>query len=425
MRMLAAALLLLSLTSSAADLSPAERQRNIESFEQVWKTVRDRHWDPKMNGVDWQAVHDELRPKIEKANSAAEARKIIGDMLDRLKQSHFGILPAAVYEQVQPGSAGSLEGRTGLDVRLIAGQVLVTSVEDGSDAAGLGIRPGWELLAADGIELAPIIARIAKALEASNMLPLAAHAAVLHGLSGKPGSPVRLRLRNGEDQTVELSVPRIQPRGLRTQFGFMPPLYAWSESRRLEGGVGYLAFNVFMDPENLMKTAAAAVTSCLDCKGFIIDLRGNPGGIGGMAMGLAGWFIEEKGRRLGTMYTRETTLNFVVNPRPVTYRGPLAILVDGCTASTAEILAGGLKDLKRARILGSRTAGAALPATIQKLPSGDGFMCASASYISEGGKPLEGSGVTPDVPIELTRESLLRDWDPVLKAAIDWIKQQK
>jgi C-terminal processing protease CtpA/Prc len=72
------------------------------------------------------------------------------------------------------------------------------------------------------------------------------------------------------------------------------------------------------------------------------------GGIAGMALGLAGWFVEQKGLRLGTLSTRDTSVSFVLNPRPTTYGGPLAILVDGCTGSTAEIFSGGMKDIKRA-----------------------------------------------------------------------------
>lgn len=438
MKRLAIALLLLSLAASAAQLPPAagaarlsaaERERNIQSFEQVWKTVRDRHWDAKMNGVNWQAVHDELRPQIEKADSSEKARQILNNMLSRLKQSHFAVLAGEIRDEVQPetgsGAADSRDGQTGLDVRLVGEQVLVTLVEEGSAAAEQGIRPGWEVLAIDGKELAPIVSRVTAALQGSNLQPLAVRAAALAALAGKPGSTARLRLRNGGDQAVELPVSRVQPRGLRTEFGILPPMYVWSEWRKVDGGFGYLAFNMFMDPENVMRTVSTAVTACQDCQGLVIDLRGNPGGLGVMAMGLAGWFVTEKGQRLGTMYTREAELRFVINPRPVTYRGPLAILIDGCTGSTAEIFSGGMKDLKRARIFGARSAGAALPAAFEKLPNGDVFLYAFASYISEGGKPLEGNGVTPDVEVPLTRESLLRDRDPVLKSAIDWMKQQK
>ena len=104
-----------------------------------------------------------------------------------------------------------------------------------------------------------------------------------------------------------------------------------------------------------------------------------------------------------TLYMRDTTLKFVVNPRLTTFAGPLAILVDGTSASTSEIMAEGLKDLGRARIFGTRTAAAALPSVFERLPNGDGFQYAIANYISEGGKPLEGLGVTPDVETPVTR----------------------
>ena len=142
-------------------------------------------------------------------------------------------------------------------------------------------------------------------------------------------------------------------------------------------------------------------------------------------MGVGGWFIDKNGLQLGTMMMRGTKLNFVLFPRPEPFRGPLAVLVDGCSGSTSEIFAGGLKDIDRARVFGTRTAGAALPSTFEKLPNGDGFQYAIANYISEGGQPLEGIGVTPDEEVKLTRSQLLEGQDPVLAAAIEWIGKQK
>jgi carboxyl-terminal processing protease len=189
--------------------------------------------------------------------------------------------------------------------------------------------------------------------------------------------------------------------------------------------VGYVAFNLFLDPEALIGNVGAAVNGCRECSGFIIDLRGNPGGIGGIAMGLAGWFVDQAGLQLGKMYLRGATVNFAVFPRPEPFRGPLAILVDGCSGSTAEIFAGGMKDLKRARVFGTRTAGAALPSIIDKLPNGDGFQYAIANYISDGGRPLEGIGVIPDEEVRLTRRGLLDRQDAVLESALNWIRKQK
>jgi carboxyl-terminal processing protease len=186
-----------------------------------------------------------------------------------------------------------------------------------------------------------------------------------------------------------------------------------------------VSFNIFFEPESLIKTVEDTVKSCAGCSGFIIDLRGNPGGIGALAMGVAGWFIDKPDQQLGAMYMRDNTVKFVVNPRPDAFRGPLAILVDGCSASTSEIFAGGLKDLKRARVFGKRTAGAALPSVFEKLPNGDGFQYAIANYISQGGKALEGTGVVPDEEVPLTRQQLLAGQDPVLEAAVTWIQKQK
>jgi carboxyl-terminal processing protease len=96
-----------------------------------------------------------------------------------------------------------------------------------------------------------------------------------------------------------------------------------------------------------------------------------------MAMGIAGFFIDKPGQSLGEMTMRDTTLKFVIFPRSETYKGPLAILVDGGSASTSEILAGGLQDLKRARIFGTRTAGAVLPSDIMTAAMPEGTRCSA------------------------------------------------
>ena len=98
----------------------------MQSFEVVWKTVRDRHFDPKLGGLDWQAVHDELRPKVEKAKTIADARAVMTEALDRLGQTHFEIIPSGLYEDLEHPNEGP--GELGLDVRLIEGRVVVTSV---------------------------------------------------------------------------------------------------------------------------------------------------------------------------------------------------------------------------------------------------------------------------------------------------------
>jgi carboxyl-terminal processing protease len=208
------------------------------------------------------------------------------------------------------------------------------------------------------------------------------------------------------------------------QFGNLPTFFVRVDSREASPKIAYFRLSAFFDPVTVMPAFAKAVKDHLDADGFIIDLRGNPGGIGYMAVGMGNRFVDRV-ETMGTMTTRTGTLKYVLNPGVETFRGPLAILVDGCSASTSEIFAGGMRDIKRARIFGSRTAGAALPSSIERLPNGDGFQYAFADYVSAGGKRLEGNGVQPDVEVLPDRSQLLAGHDPVLDAAIAWIRSQK
>jgi len=417
---------ILTAVSCAFALTPEERRLNVDSFEYVWKTVRDKHWQTKPGGLDWQAVHDELRPAIEKADSMESARAAMNDMLGRLHQTHFAIVPAELYSDLDGGQGKGGESTTGVDVRVVSAQALVTSVQAGSSAAGNGVRPGWQILKIGGLDLDPVIAKLDETYAKSTLRDLVSRRAVLSRLQGERGKFVEVEFLDERDQRVTKTLRHEKPKGTLTQFGYLYPTHVWLDSEKVGGGnIGYVSFNMFLDPARLMNLFAEAVQSCAKCDGFVIDLRGNPGGIGVMAMGMAGWFIDQPDQRLGTLYMRETTLKFIVNPRANTFGGPVAILVDGTSASTSEILAGGMKDLGRARIFGTRTAAAALPSVFELLPNGDGFQYAIANYISEGGQPLEGLGVTPDVETPTTRKALIEGKDPALDAAVAWIKGRR
>jgi carboxyl-terminal processing protease len=354
-----------------AALTPEQRQLNVQSFEYVWTTIRDKHWQTKPGGLDWQAIHDEFLPKIESAESMEAARGVLNQMLGRLHQTHFGIVPGEIYSSVDDARGG--DTTTGIDVRVIGEQVLVTSVEPDSSAFAQGVRPGWEILKIARTDLAPVVAKLNETYAGSTLRDLMLRRAILGRLEGAAGA-AQVEFLDAAGKHVSKTLAPGRPRGDRVQFGYLNPMQIWFNASRVgDGNIGYVAFNVFLDAQRLMTSFGDSVQSCQTCEGFIVDLRGNPGGIGIMAMGMAGWFIAQPDQNLGTLYMRDTTLKFKVNPRLTTFAGPLAILVDGTSASTSEIMAEGLKDLGRARIFGSRTAAAALPSVFEKLPNGDGF----------------------------------------------------
>jgi carboxyl-terminal processing protease len=405
--------------SASAQLSPEQKKLNVDSFEKVWTTIRDKHWEKNPGGLDWNAIHEEFRPKIESATSTAAARAIMREMLSRLHQTHFAIFPSDVYDDVDVGIQG--DGTTGIDLRILENQAVVTNIDPGSPAENAGVKPGWTILSVNGKELAPTI----KTLKAdASIHEITQVRALLARLTGPIGGKLPVVFLDGASKKRALDLALESPRGQPSHFGNLPTTRVWFESKKL-GNTGYIRFNMFLDMPRVMANFSDAVASCKQCDGLIVDLRGNPGGIGGMAMGMAGFLVDKTDEKLGTMYLRDTTLKFVINPRSEVFRGPVAILMDASSASTSEIFAGGLKDLGRARVFGERSAAAALPSMIEKLPNGDGFQYAMANYISEGGKALEANGVTPDVEVKLTREALLAGHDSVVDAAVQWIQKQR
>jgi carboxyl-terminal processing protease len=175
----------------------------------------------------------------------------------------------------------------------------------------------------------------------------------------------------------------------------------------------------------------SAVDRLRQSAGIVIDLRGNPGGAGAMAMGVAGHLIDTTAT-FGTMKLRGGTMYFRSNPRRSStagervtpFAGPVAVLIDQLTGSTSEVFAGGLQSLGRVRVFGTTSVGAVLPARADRLPNGDILYHAIADFKTADGTLLEGRGVIPDEQVITKRADLLAGRDPVLDAALRWIAAQ-
>lgn len=407
-------------------LQPEQKRLNIESFDYAWNRVNDTYWDPQFGGVDWQAVRDELRPKVEGALVMSEARAVMNDMVSRLGVSHFAIVPADVYDDVEQGAGGaSQEAVTGMDVRAIDGQALVASVVPGSSADRAGVRPGWEILRIGDVDIRARLADLQKKLGDTSRKPGLMSASVLARLMGPIGQSLTVECLDGHDRKVKLTIPlEEETRGRRVAFGYLPPMYVWSEVRWIDGTIGYIGFNAFLDPTRVMKAYNEAMTSFRDAEGVIVDVRGNGGGMHEMITGMMGWLVTET-QHPGEIHLRGQELKFLITPRATNYTGPVVVLVDGMSGSAAEVYSGILQDIGRAQVVGSRSAGAVMGAQIERLPNGDGFMYAAVDYVSKSGMVLEGVGVIPDIEVTPTRKALLDGRDPVLKAAIDLIRDRK
>jgi carboxyl-terminal processing protease len=419
----------------AADAEPVTPELAAAVFDSAWSLVYRTYYDTTFGGVDWRALRDELRPAARTAGTADSLRAVIGGMLDLLGDSHFAVIPARVADALEPDSlrgATGEPGDVGVELRVVDDSLIVVRVRPGSAASRAGVRPGWALDAVAGRTAADMLEVLDHMEEDRRVVEARVAWAAEARLAGRVGDTVTARLTNGDGDPVEVRLVADRIPGTPVRFGNLPTMFAELRYEAValdEGCAGMIAFDVWMTP--ILPRLQEAFDALRDCDGIVLDLRGNPGGVAGMVMGVSGYFMDER-RALGRLITREHELSLVSMPRRVDasgeamtpYDGPLALLVDGMSMSTSEIFAGGLQEVGRAMVFGQTTGGQALPAMMARLPNDDVLMHVFANLVTPEGVRLEGRGVVPDREVPLDRQELLQGQDATLDAALDWIRSE-
>jgi carboxyl-terminal processing protease len=418
-----ALLLAASVGVASAAAGQAWRAQALASFDDVWQTIDDTFYDPTFGGLDWDAVKAELRPKVQAADSPEVVRQIIRDMLGRLHQSHFVLLSSESAADTLPG-----EALVPIEIRVAAGQIVITRVVSVSTAEQAGLHAGDVILSVGGELVANWARDAVGAGDRARSLDLWRKA--YRAIHGDTGSRAALRVRTPSGDERSVTVTRAAESGQVVKLGNLPPLHVRVDARDVTSPrgrhVGYIGFNVWMATVN--GPIAAAVDKYRQSAGLVIDLRGNPGGLAYMIAGIAGQVMSEP-KLLGNMQMRSGPTHFSANPRLSTddgrrvtpFAGPVAILVDELSASASECFAGALQSLGRARIFGRQTMGQALPASTKQLANGDVLMYAVSDFVTATGRRLEGEGVVPDEAQPLSIEALAAGRDLSLDAALRWI----
>jgi carboxyl-terminal processing protease len=413
------------------------------TFDTAWTRIRDTYYDPAMRGIDWVAVRDELYPAAAASRTYGELRGVLREMVGRVGESHFGIIPIEAARAIEQAgaageeaasaaadAAGSEPGDAGIELRIVEEQLVVWRVASKAPAHEDGVHPGYVVESIDGRPVAPALRTLvglegAARRDAELRLVLGLQAA----MQGPAGETLALATYDGDGALHQLAVRRRPAPGQPVQFGNLPELRAQLEHDIIEHAgarIGVARFNVWMPV--LGEEFERAMSELRDADGIVLDLRGNTGGVAGMVMRIAGHFIEEP-VPLGLLQLRGNEMRFVVNPQRVDatgralepYARPLALVTDELSASTTEIFAAGMRHVGRATIFGERTAGQALPAVLNRLPNGDVLMHVIADLRAPDGTRLEGYGVAPDMTVPLYRAELLEGRDAPLHAALDWI----
>ena len=380
------------------------RQDRAEIFEQVWKAIDEEYYDPKFRGVDWRAVGERYRPQAESAQTDAEFYGVFELMLAELRDGHTDFI-----QPRQPGRTeeGGPRGSLGLRLGDAEGRVAVVEVEPGSKAESLGVRPGQVLREVNGRPVDEHVAFIRSKIAGSSTERLFRNkllSALLYG--GFLAKPRTLGLTDfdGREFTVELSEEdgRAEPPDLT--------------SRRLESGAGYIKFRSWTPPvrdefRNALKELAGA-------HGLVIDLRGNGGGEARVVQEIAGNFFARE-TFSGSFRARSGQVQkYYTRPAPRAYEGPVVVLVDEGSASASEGFAAFMQESGRARVVGRQTAGSVLNrGGHREFKGGSKLFFSTRTYLTPGGRELEGVGVTPDVDVPLTLADLRAGRDAALEAA--------
>jgi len=390
----------------------------LEVLKIVWETVNEKYFDPTFGGLDWRATGERYRPLIAAAQSDAAFYETINQMLFELDVSHIGVVSADEKEQLEPILAA--EGSVGIDVRLLDGDAVITSVQPGSPGKQAGLRPGLVVQRLNGKtveEWAGEVWPIPPLHERNERKRLTSK--LQEQSCGLLDTTVDLVYLDTHGEVHEVALQRAQREGKVILGDEFPPFYVEFEARWLDEEIGYIRFNAFLPTVDQRFTEALA--SLRDARGLIIDLRGNHGGVYPVRKGMAEQFVQEQAV-FWSYKERDSVREVYLEPVDNAYGGPLVVIIDVMSASSAEEFSGALQAIGRAVVVGERSAGICVVADMLELPNGAVLMYPYGQTRTADGTVLEGRGVIPDIEVSLDRASLLEGRDPQLEAAIEAVR---
>ncbi|WP_414546143.1 carboxyl-terminal processing protease CtpC [Nostoc sp. CCY0012] len=351
-----------------------------ELVDEVWQIVQRQYVDGTFNQVDWQAVRKEYLGKS--YSNQQDAYKSIREMLQKLEDPYTRFMDPEEFKNMQVDTSGEL---TGIGITISQDeetkQIVVISPIDDTPAFKAGV------LAKDVI--VQINGKSTEGMDTNQAVSL---------IRGEPGTKVNLTIqRSGEVKKFEIIRARIEIHPVRHSTKTTPA-----------GNIGYIRLNQFSANASREMQSAIRDLEKQRVVGYILDLRGNPGGLLFSSVEIARMWLD-RGTIVSTIDRRGEQEREVARGRALTNK-PLVVLVDKGSASASEILSGALQDNKRAVLVGSQTFGKGLVQSVRPLEDGSGLAVTIAKYHTPSGKDINKHGVDPDVTVELSDEQRQELW---------------
>ncbi len=383
-----------------------DRDAAMGMLRDISADVRKHYYDPQLHGVNWDAKVEEMKQRIEAADSIDIAVSAVAATLDALNDSHTYLLP--------PGYSSRHD--YGWQAQMIGDRCFVLRVRPGSDAENKGMKPGDELLALNGFT--PDREDFWRMEYGFNRL--------------HPQTALRLDLRDlsGKQRQVDVVTTIITEK----------PLFfsGWQEMNiqtekakhlgrarfaKLSDDVGVLKFPGFSFTESEVD---GMIGKARKYKALVLDLRGNGGGsVETLKYLTAGFFEREV--KIADRIGRSERKPMIAKPHGHPFTGKLVVLVDSKSASAAELFARLVQIEKRGTVLGDRSSGKVMEARLfryQYRYGADtavsyGAAITEADLVMTDGMSLEQKGVLPDEVMLPSGEDLANGRDPVLARAVE------
>jgi carboxyl-terminal processing protease len=312
------------------------------------------------------------RDYVEPVDEKSLMENAINGMLTSL-DPHSSYMNPKAYKDMQVQTKGEFGG-LGIEVTMENQVIKVVSPIDDTPASKAGIQPGDLIFALDG----------------QPVMGLTLQEAV-EKMRGKIGAPIKISLRRANvKDPIDVTLTREVIKVKSTRY-------------RLEGDVGYIRVTQFTEQstsglldaiEKMKKESGGKI------KGYVLDLRNNPGGLLDQAISMCDAFME-KGEIVSVKARKsEDIQRWNAKPGDVTNGLPIVVLVNGGSASASEIVAGALQDQHRAIILGTRTFGKGSVQTIMQVTGGGAIRLTTALYFTPSGRSIQKEGIKPDIEVE-------------------------
>jgi C-terminal processing protease CtpA/Prc len=396
----------------AQGISGANRDRARSILERVKNEIKRNYYDENFHGVDVEARFKTAEEKLKDASSLGHAWGIIAQALTDFNDSHLYFLPPARPERVEYG----------WEMKMFGDKCFVSAVKPGSDAEKKGLQVGDEVYSIDGY--GPLRDNLWKLKYLYYTL--------------RPTNGMRLVVRKPDGKEQQLDVLAKVTRGKQV-IDFTNPNEWWrlQLDSEIEDRLNRHRFQSFkedlviwkMPQFDLSESEVDEVMSSRirNHKALILDLRGNGGGYILTLERLAGHFFDHDVKIAELKGRKEMKPQVAKTRGDKTFKGPLVVLVDSESGSSAEIFARLMQLEKRAVVLGDRSSGKVMQSRMYNQQSGVdvvafwGVSITNADVIMGDGKSLEHTGVMPDEVILPTAADMAAKRDPVLARAAELV----